>query len=105
MLFESGHKAGASFSLFDKNNKDMYYTIKNNIIGGLNIIFNRYHEVGETFIRNNLSKPCRKIVGFDANALYLHCIGQPMPTGPFVRRSLENEFKPPKSEQYLLSYD
>jgi hypothetical protein len=104
MLFESGRKTEASFALFDENNKDLYYKIKQNIIGGPSIIFNRYHEVNETHIRNNPSKPCQKIVGFDANALYLHCIGQPMPTGPFVRRNLEGEFKPDKKEKYMLAF-
>jgi hypothetical protein len=92
MLFESGRKDEASFALLDENTKYLYYTIKQNIIGGSSIIYNRFHEVGETHIRNDLSKPCKKIVGFDANALYLYCIGQPMPTGPFIRRNLEGQF-------------
>ena len=105
MLFESGRKAGAYFSLLDEKNKDLYYTIKRNIIGGPSIIFNRHHEEGKTFIRNYISKPCQKIVGFDANALFLYCIGQTMPTGPFVRRCLENDFKPEETGKYLLAYD
>ncbi|KAK3097803.1 hypothetical protein FSP39_013348 [Pinctada imbricata] len=104
MLFKCGHQAGASFALCNDNNKDLYYTIKDNIIGGPSIIFNRYHQVGKTNIRNDPSKPCKKIVGFDANALYLFCIGQPMPTGPFVRRCLEEQFKPNKTEKYMLAY-
>ena len=43
MLFECGCQAGASFALFDESNKDLYYTIKQNIIGGPSVIFNRYH--------------------------------------------------------------
>ena len=53
MLFECGRQAGASFALFDESNKDLYYTIKDNIIGWYSIIFNRYHKAGETFIRGN----------------------------------------------------
>ena len=56
MLFECGRQAGASFALFDESNKDLYYTIKDNIIGGPSIIFNRYHKAGETFIRGNTNK-------------------------------------------------
>ena len=104
MLFQCGHEAGASFALCNENTKDLYYTIKENIIGGPSIIFNRYHEVGVTNIRNDPSKPCKRIVGFDANALYLYCIGRPMPTGPFVRRRIENDFKPEKKEKYMLAY-
>ena len=104
MLFECGRQAKASFALFNEQNKDLYYTIKQNIIGGPSIIFNRYHEKNITHIRNDPSKPCQKIVGFDANALYLYCIGQPMPTGPFVRRRLEDQFKAEKKEKYMMAY-
>ena len=104
MLFECGRKAGASFALCNEANKDLYYTIKKNIIGGPSIIFNRHHEVGVTNIRNDPAKPCQKIIGFDANALYPYCIGQYMPTGAFVRRRLENDFKPEKKEKYMLAY-
>ena len=71
MLFECGRQAGTSFSLFDESNKDLYHTIKDNIIGGPSIIFHRYHKTGETFIRGNPDKKCQTIIGFDANALYL----------------------------------
>lgn len=76
MLFDSGRKEGASFALIDQANEDLYDTIKQNVIGGPSIIFNRYHEVGKTYIRGNSEKPCGKIIGFDANALYLYCIGK-----------------------------
>ena len=39
-------------------------------------------------------KPCQKIVGYDANVLYLWAMGQEMPEGMFVRRCAENQFKP-----------
>ena len=103
MLFECGRQAGASFALFDESNKDLYYTVKQNIIGGPSIIFNRYHKTGETFIRGNPDKQCQTIVGFDVNALYLWSIGQDMPSGPFVRGKVENDFKPEKKRQ-VLSY-
>ena len=59
MLFECGRQAGASFALFDESNKDLYYTVKQNIIGKPSIIFSRYHKAGETFIRRNPDKDCR----------------------------------------------
>ena len=104
MLFECGRQAGASFALFDESNKDLYYTIKDNIIGGYSIIFNRYHKAGETFIRGNTNKQCQTIV-FNAYALYLWSIGQLMPSGPFVRGKVENGFKPEKRDKYCLMYD
>ncbi|CAG2202430.1 unnamed protein product [Mytilus edulis] len=99
MLFDTGRQAGASFALFDEANSDLYFTLKNNLIGGPSIIFNRHHEVGQTFIRNDFTRPCQKILGFDANALYLYCIDQEMPTGSFVRRRVEDGFKPQKRDR------
>ena len=66
MLFECDRQADASFALFDEFNKDLYYTIKQNIIGGPSIIFNRYHKAGETFIRGNTDKQCQTIWSINA---------------------------------------
>lgn len=38
-------------------------------------------------------KVCQKIVGYDANALYLWAIMQNMPTRPFTRRREETGIK------------
>ena len=42
LLFRSARKANASFSIFDNKNKDLYHTIKKNIVGGPSIIFHRH---------------------------------------------------------------
>ncbi|CAB4020669.1 Hypothetical predicted protein, partial [Paramuricea clavata] len=42
---------GTYFSLFSEKDKDMYYSMKDNNVGGPSIIFNRYHEKGKSFIR------------------------------------------------------
>ena len=98
MLFECGRKDGASFSLFDEANSDLYKTIKRNIIGGPSIIFHRFREKHKTFLRGNPEKSRQNILGFDANVQYLYCMDQPMPTGPFVRRRLEDGFHPKKRD-------
>ena len=83
----------AEFNLFNEKNKDTYQLFKQNIVGGPSIIFNRYHEAGKTFIRNNPNKPCQKIIVYDTNALYLWAIGQKLGVGfPLVRRK-ENNFR------------
>ena len=98
-LFLTLHsETGSYFSLIDKDNKDLYYKIKANIVGGPSIVFHRYHETGQTYIRNG-DKLCQKVVGFDANALYLWALMQDMPTGVFVRRN-SNQFKPVLSQYY-----
>ena len=85
--FNSITDPAAEFHLFNSKNKEIYQLFKENIVGGLRIIFNRYHEAGKTFIRNNPNKPCQKIIGYDANELYLWAIGQNFPAGyPLIRR-------------------
>ena len=105
MIFRAGKSAGVTFSLFNKKNEDLYYKLKNNIVGGPSIIFNRRQIAGETFIRNNPEKLCQKILGFDANALYLYCIGQDMPVGPYIRRFENTNFKPERSLSYNKMFD
>ena len=96
------------FSLFDKTNSDLYHLIKDNNTGGPSIIFHRYHEAGKTKIREaeegQGAKLCQKIVGYDANALYLWAIMQNMPTGSYTRRLAENEFKPKGSIKMAIEW-
>ena len=58
------------FTVFNRTNSDLHELVKDNIVGGPAIIFHRYHEKNVTRIRGG-SEPCRSIVGYDANALYL----------------------------------
>ncbi|GMF23198.1 unnamed protein product [Phytophthora lilii] len=53
----------------DKEEKDIYTKMKANIAGGPSIIFNRYAKRNETKIRGG--KLCKKVIGYDASALYL----------------------------------
>lgn len=83
--------------LINNSNKDMYDLIKNGIVGGPSIIFHRYHEIDSTYIRKlkfgKKAKICKKILGMDANALYLWSMDQMMPTGMPIRRKEEDKFK------------
>lgn len=106
MLFETGLKSGASFALIDVFDKDLYDTIKDNIIGGPSIIFTRKHKVGQTYIRDDPSRPCQSIVGYDANSLYLFAICQPMLVHSYTRRLKASGFKPSNSRRrYKSMYD
>ena len=73
------------FTTFNEKNKDLHDLVKENIVGGPSIIFHRYHEKGVTTLRQNeygeAARPCRSIVGYDANALYLWSLMQDMPMG------------------------
>ena len=64
----------------DRKRNNLFYLLKDSIVGGPSIIFNRYHEANKTKIRDG-DKFCKKIIGYDANALYLWAIAQEMPTG------------------------
>ncbi|KAG3105520.1 hypothetical protein PI125_g13421 [Phytophthora idaei] len=63
----------------DKEEKDIYGKMKANIAGGPSIIFNRYAKRNETKIRGG--KVCKKVIGYDANALYRWALGNEMPCG------------------------
>ncbi|KAI8516762.1 hypothetical protein Bbelb_053430 [Branchiostoma belcheri] len=90
------------FTLVD--NEEVYRLFKDNIVGGPSIIFHRHHEKGKTYIRADEMKEmgrepklCQKVVGFDANALYLWALMQDMPSGHYIRRQAETGFKPEDS--------
>ena len=94
------------FSLFNEQNKDLYDLFRSNNTGGPSIIFHRYHEAGKTKLREvemeakgQVPKECQKILGYDANALYLWAIMQDMPTGSYTRRRAETDFKPEHSRK------
>ena len=87
------------FTIFNQTNSDLHKLVKDNIVGGPAIIFHRYHEQGITKIRGD-EETCRKIEGYDANALYLWAIMQDMPTGWYMRRREENKFRPQQAHPY-----
>ena len=69
MKYLFSNVAGTYFPLFLEKDKDLYYTMKDNNVGGPSVIFNRYHEKDKTNICNvemrkkgQEPKPCKKIV-------------------------------------------
>ena len=80
----------AKFEYFGDKHSDIHRELRNNIVGGPSIIFTRFHEVGKTFIRQPEFKDAalsvNRVEGFDANSLYLYCLGQRMPTGKYYVR-------------------
>src|SRR4029079_3789961 len=86
-----------------------FYKLKNNIVGGPSIVYHRYHEKGVTKINkihynektkewyyDDNGKEVQSVVGFDANALYLYCLGQYMLCGKLEWI--------PTEEEYLFEY-
>ncbi|GMF27610.1 unnamed protein product [Phytophthora lilii] len=63
----------------DDEESEIYRKMRANIAGGPSIIFNRFAKRNETLIRGG--KLCKKVIGYDANALYLWCSENTMPCG------------------------
>lgn len=104
MLFKAAQQQRATFAVCDKGNQDLYRTIKQNIVGGPSIIFTRHHKAGKTFIRQNPDKPYKRVIGLDANALYLGCIAQSMPVGAFIRCREEDNLTPIARDRYMMMF-
>ena len=79
------------FTNFSKEHGHIYKELRQGIVGGPSIVFCRYQEAGITKIKGK--NICRKIIGYDANALYLDCSGKRMPTGRYVVRTKKDNFK------------
>jgi hypothetical protein len=60
--------------LINRQNEDLYKTLRANIVGGPSIIFCRYQEKDTTRIREHeygqQGKLCKEVLGCDANAFY-----------------------------------
>ena len=63
------------FVSFGQEHQDLYKLLKGAVVGGPSLVFTRYHEKGVTNIRGGDQK-CEKVLGFDANSLYLWCLAQ-----------------------------
>ena len=86
----------AFFCLFPKRHGDLYKTLRSQLTDGLNLIFCRLAISGETTIRSHEienSETVKKVLGLDANSLYLHAIAQNNSTGYFCRYK-EEDFWP-----------
>ena len=83
--------------MYGENNQDLYYLVKQNIRGGLSMVFSRYQEKGITKIKpeyfHKEAKTTASVFGYDVSALYLSLLMKPQPTGVFVRRKREKQFK------------
>jgi len=103
MVFKSAKDERAYFSLIDKQNADLYYSLLESLTGGPSIIFTRKAVANETFVRQG-QQPVKKVIGLDANALYLWAFDQDFPVGSFIRRYANNNFKPVFRDTYESMY-
>ncbi len=79
------------------NRKELFYSLKQSLIGGPSIVFTRHAKVGQTFIkphRYTNPRTVKSIQGFDANSLYLSVLLNRMPTGFMIIREASQNFSP-----------
>ena len=95
----------AFFCLFPKRHADLYHTLRSNITGGLSIVFIRLAIEDETKIcPHEIFNPetCKKVIGLDANGLYLHAISQDLPCSYFIRYREKDHYRPDPYCKYGL---
>ena len=64
--------------------EEAYGMLKDAVVGGQSLVFTRYHKAGVTHIRPHCFKQpkiCKRIIGYNANALYLSIMLRDMPCG------------------------
>jgi hypothetical protein len=84
--------------------KEAYEYLKEAVSGGPSIVFTRYHEAGVTRIRSHTepqAKLCKRILGYDANALYLSTMLSDMPCGKEKVTEFEDPVLTPKTRQQI----
>ena len=94
---------GDYFTIINRTDADLHWLLKEYIVGGPSVIFHRYHEKDVTFLRqhtNNQDSLCKKILGYDANALYLSAIMQELPAKHYSRYKEEDNYKPHPCQKY-----
>ena len=90
------HLGDDYFTIFSDEHKHIYKEMKAGVVGGPSLVFCRYQEKGKTLIKGK--ELCQRVIGYDANSLYLNCTGKEMPTGWYELREKEKDFK--KSTKY-----
>ena len=85
------HKStDAKFYPFTEGDEDLLGKIREDVVGGVIIVFTRKAVVDETFIGKSTNL-CKSIVGIDASQLNPYSMCQPMPTGIYTRWDFDSE--------------
>ena len=88
------------FYPFTETDKHLLQNIREDMVGGLSIVFTPKAVVDETFSLNSRNI-CKSIVGIDASQLYPYSMCQPMPTGLHSRWEYDtesNRFEPQQNK-------
>ena len=80
--------------VFWSPSSEAYELLKKGMVGGPSIVFKRHNETGVTKIRPHRVKTPKaraKIVGYDANALYLSAMAREMPSGRGIVQEFDSD--------------
>lgn len=95
----------APIMMFSGNHSHLYHLVRSNIRGGLSLVFNRWQESEKTRINPHYfganAKITKNCTGIDVSSMYLSCLMREMPTGPYIYRRKENNFKRETSHRYI----
>ena len=94
ILFKYAQRSNTLFPLMGPRDADLHYMIKESICGGVSAIYTRMCIKGETFISPEKSHITQAINVYDANSLYLYCIEGAFISKTYVRRHVDNNYKP-----------
>ena len=104
LLVFASVKPGIYFTLFQSKDSDLFHKFSENSIGGPSIIFKRLVIAGTTQIRDG-EETVARVIGLDANALYLYSFSLAMPVGCYIRRRAEDNFRIERSDQFMKEVD
>ena len=94
MLYRYAEKNNCSFPLIKPTDSDWMYKIKANLVAGPAIIYQREAIRDVTAIRPGSTKLCKRVYGWDQNAMYSFCIAQHVPCYSYCRRFSHESFRP-----------
>ena len=92
------------FPLFSKEDSDCYWWFKGHIAAGAALTFDRFCQVGHTYLRPDKKYKCMGVEGYDMNGLYCGLFQGPMPTSMYVRRYANDGYVPHYRAQLYAQY-
>jgi hypothetical protein len=105
LLNKSSQQAKIAFPLITADDKQLYWKLKNGLVGGPSIVFNRFVKVGETKVRGEDSPLVESIEGYDCSGLYLNSMAQALPSSYYVRRQAADNFTAKYSQRHRQMFD
>ena len=88
----------AKFHPFPETDKHLLEKFREDMVGGIFIVFTRKAVVDETFFRSSINN-CKSTVGLDVSQICPYSMCRPMPTGLYTRWEYDKESDSLKSQK------